>query len=288
LWFEKQLLAVLAFIPRINNALAPKGEISGMSRLFPFLLLVSLAACNHAPKQDAHVPYHPDHWKLPADATKSDNTLIVDWYELNDSCQRSQDPKVYDPVCKMRNNLKVRLRKLGWCWGAPSNMTLGDADWHQCGAYDTDNPSNADPRSAKASKDDPAFRPSPPDPGRDNFMDEQVRPMSPSLAEYKRSTRYIDEAASLANELANCGIKSEAWHHKMRFALEQKLSEDEIRLGLTPAEVTRAQRYNQWVIDANTRVYFSRASKDAHCKFISKWPGATSDEGFLHPRPLPD
>jgi hypothetical protein len=75
---------------------------------------------------------------------------VAQWQKDNDGCQGGINVLPTDPICQARDRDVERLAKHGWCWGAPLAKSAADSDWHRCGAYDSDDMSNADADVSRA------------------------------------------------------------------------------------------------------------------------------------------
>lgn len=197
-----------------------------MRRLLSFLLL-ALAACGQQPMPTNHqttdgptrtaVPAGEQLWKPPATASKADKAAIGRWSIADEGC-RGGPVTLDDPICKKRDALEGRLRKHGWCWGAPMSKSAADNDWHRCGAYDTDNLTEADiaadvqRTSLALGEGNNAQTSADVNPHADDWYIEKHRPKSPLLQAYENAVEPIDQKIALANILTECGIRGAAWH----------------------------------------------------------------------------
>ena len=234
------------------------------------------------------------YWKPPAGASEKDGALIVEWFKSNDGCVGGEDPKVYEPICKVRDGLGDRLRKHGWCWGAPLDKSAADDDWHRCGTYDSDDESNAhadvgrglaylhtDDVGQSAPDDHPITSPGVSRAG--DWYKEQHRQKSPLLQAYENAVEPIDQKTGLANVLVTCGIRGDAWHQQILSGLDQlrhSQSNEEMRQRLTPADAATAQRFDQIVIDGETHFNLGGRSKEAACRSIANMPWASGTVPF--------
>lgn len=270
-----------------------------MKRLLPFLLLVPLAACGQQPSsadnqraealaQNAAVPVdNSQFWQPPTDASQADKALILDWSNANEGCQGGSGVTPDDPICKKRDAFQDRLRKHGWCWGAPMEKSAANNDWHRCGTYDTDNLTNVDAdiqRGLAILGEGNDVQPDvTSDPQADDWYNEKQRPKSPLLQAYENAVEPIDQKIALANILAECGIRGPEWHQQMLAALnDRKLqpSIEEMRQRLLPSDLAAAKRFDQIVIDGAMKFNLGGQSKEAACRAIANMPFASNETAF--------
>ena len=265
-----------------------------MKRLLHFLLLAPLVACGQpapttnnqtveAPAQDTAAADDSQLWKPPAAASKRDKALIIDWFKANDGCQGGINVLPDDPICKKRDALDDRLRKHGWCWGAPLDKSAANDDWHRCGAYDSDNLTTADAdvkRGMTAPSDDGRGSP---DSHAGDWYDEKQRAKSPLLQAYENAVEPIDQKIGLANVLTECGIRGTAWHQQMLATLEDRKHQpsiDEMGQRLSAIDAAAAKRFDQIVIDGQSGFMLTGQPKEAACRSIANMPFAANDATF--------
>jgi hypothetical protein len=151
-------------------------------------------------------------WKPPELASKTDKALIIQWFKHNEACAGVGGVSPDDPVCKARDLTQDRLRRHGWCWGAPLAKSAADNDWHRCGAYDTDSLSE----TKITDTDKSSFNPK-----ADDWVDEKDRQKSALLQSYENAMEPIDQKIGLANVMLICGIRGNEWYKDTVATLEQ-------------------------------------------------------------------
>lgn len=257
--------------------------------LLAFASLVPLGACSQ-PSISNNEAAETSPQAL-ADASKTDQNLIVLWGEAHEECVGGIDEKVYEPWCKKRDALQDRLKKNGWCWGSPMEKSAAEDDWHRCGTNDTDNMSNADALIAKADiylqQGDGGGDGSPTtalDSHMSDWYNEQHRTKSALLQTYENAIEPVMQKIGLAKVLTTCGIRGKEWHHQMLATLNTRLHSsvnEEMAQRLTPADAKAAAQFEQTVIDGMIKIHLDGRSQDAACRSISNMPFAASDATFL-------
>ena len=265
--------------------------------ILPFLLLASLTACGEQPAvtnnqtaggqaQNTTGPEGDSQvWKSPAGASKTVIALINDWATANEGCQGGINVSADDPICKKRDALQDRLRKHGWCWGAPMDKSAADDAWHRCGTYDTDNLSNldADIQRGLAALGNENQRNAEPEQHADDWISEKERPKSPLLQAYENAVEPIDQKIALANVLAKCGIRGREWHRQMLTVLDDRKRQpsiDEMQQRLSPSDAAVAKRFDQIVIDGSMKFHLGDQLDTTACSSIANMPFVLNDRAF--------
>ena len=214
-------------------------------------------------------------WKPPELASKTDKALIIQWFKDNEACAGVGGVSPDDPVCKARDLNQRRLRKHGWCWGAPLDKSAVDNDWHRCGTYDTDNLSEIP--SAEADKQ-------PVNPQPDDWFNEKNRQKSPLLQAYENAMEPINRKIGLANVMLKCGIRGNEWHTETVATLELYRLQprfEEMRSRLSPLEAAAAEKFNRIVTNGTVEFYLGGTDMNDACRTISNMPFVNNESAFL-------
>jgi hypothetical protein len=255
-----------------------------MLRTAALLVIPMLASCVDLPDNqntsiaDAATPSLQDEgefWKPPELASKTDKALIIQWFKNNEACAGVGGISADDPVCKARDLNQDRLRRHGWCWGAPLNKSAVDNDWHRCGTYDTDDLTETKLTEANNSSFNPEA---------DDWGNEKYRKKSPLLQAYENAMEPISQKIGLANVMLKCGIKGNEWHNETIASLEQYRREprfEEMRNRLTAPEASAAQEFNRVVTNGTIEFNLGGGDVSKACLSISNMPFVNNESAFL-------
>jgi hypothetical protein len=214
-------------------------------------------------------------WKPPELAAKTDKSLIIQWFKDNEACAGVSGVSPDDPVCKARDLNQDRLRKHGWCWGAPLSKSAADNDWHRCGTYDTDDLSDAKITEANKSSFNPKA---------DAWVDEKNRQKSPLLQAYESAMEPINQKVGLANVMLQCGIRGNEWYKDTAAALEQYRRQprfEEMRNRLSAPEAAAAQKFDRNVRDGTVEFNLGDGDVSEACRRISNMPFVNDESVFV-------
>ena len=232
--------------------------------------LFAVASCGPAPQaidqnnsqSDSNEVFVP---QFPQNAAPKDKALMAEWMTQNDACVGGQDSK----PCDVRERLTDRLRKRGWCWGAPLSKSAVGNDWHHCGDYDTDNLTDDGTASSGPIKND--------------WITERERPKSPLLQVYENAVEPLYWKMGLAKIVLECGIRGQAWHQQTVAALEafsRQPQFEEMRVRLTVEDAGAATRFKQFVIDGAVKLFLGDG-KASSCSTIANAPFVQNEATFL-------
>ncbi len=214
-------------------------------------------------------------WKPPELASKTDKLLIIQWFKDNEACAGVGGISADDPACKARDLNQDRLRRHGWCWGAPLNKSAVDNDWHRCGTYDTDDLTETKLTEANNSSFNPEA---------DDWSNEKYRKKSPLLQAYENAMEPISQKIGLANVMIKCGIKGNEWYNETITSLEQYRREprfEEMRNRLTAPEASAAQEFNRVVTNGTVEFNLGGGDVSEACRSISNMPFVNNESAFL-------
>lgn len=226
-------------------------------------------------------------WNPPPASSAKVRDLMGQWDEARDGCQGGINVRPDDPICKKRDDLQDRLRKAGWCFGAPMDKGAADADWHQCGRYDSDDMPNlgADVQRGKAALAQDGGAQTPADKQRsDKWAEEEAeKDKYPVLAAYEKSVEKTDTEIGLAKVLIECHIRGEQWYQQTMAMLEsrrQQPSVREMRDRLAPSSKIIAARFEEETIEGEQKWLIGEGSKRKDCRSIAEMPFVSNGSAF--------
>lgn len=202
--------------------------------------------------------------EFPKGANSKDKALMEEWGTQHEACVGGQDSK----PCDVRERLTERLRKNGWCWGAPLSKSAADNDWHHCGDYDTDNLTEEDASAIT--------------PIDDGWMREKERVKTPLLQAYENAVEPIYQKIGLSNVMLECGIRGAAWHQQtvaILNAYSQQPQFEEMRGRFTADDAASATRFRQLVIDGTVSFHLGNDKAKA-CSLLANAPFVHNEAAF--------